>query len=857
MADQKISQLTADASPTGADYATTIKSPFGPGSNRKVLLSDLATLINTNNVVGPASATDNAIVRFDGTTGKLVQNSVVTISDTGVTAGITDLSATRVAFGSTATFGVVSTATKLWDFSETVTDFTPATSFDGLRLNYVVNPSVDLTGGNAKYIFANSSTISIPNTNTHAVELVGGMTMNVLHSGTGKATTLGAGVFGVTINNSGGAAQVLGVQGSISNDGALSTVDAAYASFFQSGVGHATAITTLDQTVFIATPDHVGTMGTHYGLYIQDQSFGTNKWSIFSEGGDVQISSATGKTSNFILSSADVANPFSAITPTTTWGVITPISGTAGGMRLASFTDADSQPLQIIGAFGVTDPTDTTAAVRISGAKFDGVSNTTNLGAAETVFQVNNNSTNLISVIGDGTSTFAGPLIFSTGVAITNSAYWVGRDTTATNLMKVNAPTGSQVQLSINGTARFQVGTGQAVITQGATTGVQTALNIVGGTITAITASTENSDLILNNNRTSTWNTGALALTRAAQFGQPTHASNGASTFTLDINVDILGAPNSGSNVTILQPVGLRVGSAAATYVANSASIYRDILVPAKTITYTGATNIIAAGVSSSLSLGIVTYTNASVMTLTNAATAYFEGAPLAAGSLTMTNTYTIWSDAGVNRFDGDMLLGGNVNTPDNDGGIAFNIPVTGTDSTSHTWSLAIDSNIFLNIAATGDGAGGIGLGTVTIGGQMLFSVTDNLTTSWRISEGANNYLLLTTTNAAEKIDFGNATTNPAYNFLGSGSSLFKGNVVVGGATAAGATAAGVLALSNLATAPTSSADLVQLYGVDLSAGNATLGIFTETAVAVDVALVSTNSLTVKINGTNYKLMLA
>jgi len=34
-------------------------------------------------VVGPASATDNAITRFDNTTGKLVQNSLVTVSDTG------------------------------------------------------------------------------------------------------------------------------------------------------------------------------------------------------------------------------------------------------------------------------------------------------------------------------------------------------------------------------------------------------------------------------------------------------------------------------------------------------------------------------------------------------------------------------------------------------------------------------------------------------------------------------------------------------------------------------------------------------------------------------------------------------
>jgi hypothetical protein len=37
----------------------------------------------TPKVTGPASATDNALVRFDATTGKLVQDSLVTVSDTG------------------------------------------------------------------------------------------------------------------------------------------------------------------------------------------------------------------------------------------------------------------------------------------------------------------------------------------------------------------------------------------------------------------------------------------------------------------------------------------------------------------------------------------------------------------------------------------------------------------------------------------------------------------------------------------------------------------------------------------------------------------------------------------------------
>lgn len=47
-----------------------------------------ATGGGTGDVVGPASATDNAIARFDGTTGKLVQNSGVIIDDTNNITGI-------------------------------------------------------------------------------------------------------------------------------------------------------------------------------------------------------------------------------------------------------------------------------------------------------------------------------------------------------------------------------------------------------------------------------------------------------------------------------------------------------------------------------------------------------------------------------------------------------------------------------------------------------------------------------------------------------------------------------------------------------------------------------------------------
>jgi hypothetical protein len=45
----------------------------------------------TGDVVGPASATDNAIARFNTTTGKLIQNSLGIISDTGVLTGLTQI----------------------------------------------------------------------------------------------------------------------------------------------------------------------------------------------------------------------------------------------------------------------------------------------------------------------------------------------------------------------------------------------------------------------------------------------------------------------------------------------------------------------------------------------------------------------------------------------------------------------------------------------------------------------------------------------------------------------------------------------------------------------------------------------
>jgi len=51
-------------------------------SNGQITISSTAGGAGTGDVVGPASATDNAIARFNETTGKLLQNSVATVADT-------------------------------------------------------------------------------------------------------------------------------------------------------------------------------------------------------------------------------------------------------------------------------------------------------------------------------------------------------------------------------------------------------------------------------------------------------------------------------------------------------------------------------------------------------------------------------------------------------------------------------------------------------------------------------------------------------------------------------------------------------------------------------------------------------
>ncbi|MEK9152550.1 MAG: hypothetical protein AAB692_04235, partial [Patescibacteria group bacterium] len=82
-------------------------------------------------------------------------------------------------------------------------------------------------------------------------------------------------------------------------------------------------------------------------------------------------------------------------------------------------------------------------------------------------------------------------------------------------------------------------------------------------------------------------------------------------------------------------------------------------------------------------------------------------------------------------------------------------------DGTSPNGGLTVNGN-----SALGDGTGNDKL-TVNMG--------DNIADAVDVQQSGNNYINIATTNSAENIAFGNATTNPSFSFLGTGTTSFSG----------------------------------------------------------------------------------
>jgi hypothetical protein len=145
--------LTSSAS--GAELALNYadgKLYFKNSSGVVTLLASAAGA--SGDVVGPASATDNALARFDLTTGKLIQNSVGILSDAGILTGLTGLTSS----GNVTFSALTSTRVPYASTGGLLVDSANMT-FNGTRLTVADLADSGLTAGRVVYVGSGSALV--------------------------------------------------------------------------------------------------------------------------------------------------------------------------------------------------------------------------------------------------------------------------------------------------------------------------------------------------------------------------------------------------------------------------------------------------------------------------------------------------------------------------------------------------------------------------------------------------------------------------------------------------------------------------------------------------------------------------
>lgn len=165
---------------------------------------------NTADVTGPGSSTDNAIARFDGTGGKTIQNSAVTIADTsGNMAGVGTLSSAEITSSSlTASRALVSgTSKEIQSSSVTSTELGYVSGVSSAIQTQINTKQATITGG-ATTITSSDLTASralvsdvsgkvaaAAATTLTEIGYVNGVTSAIQTQFTGKEPTITAGVY--------------------------------------------------------------------------------------------------------------------------------------------------------------------------------------------------------------------------------------------------------------------------------------------------------------------------------------------------------------------------------------------------------------------------------------------------------------------------------------------------------------------------------------------------------------------------------------------------------------------------------------------------------------------------------------
>jgi len=200
---------------------------------------------------------------------------------------------------------------------------------------------------------------------------------------------------------------------------------------------------------------------------------------------------------NVMYLDSEVAHGMTGLGLTNAYGSIEQLNTNNGGIQIRGMSDAAAGiGVQIYGTIGVTDPTDAVPAVEIRGSKKSGTSHQA-LAAAETVFQVGNLGTDLVTVLGSGNVGIGdiAPsqlLEVGSGGSLLARTYIVGDGSTSN---KIYLPSGNNVQVNAYGNLLLSTSSGQSGTIQ--IKPLDTARMIID----------DNSRISLSNNDENTYNT--------------------------------------------------------------------------------------------------------------------------------------------------------------------------------------------------------------------------------------------------------------------------------------------------------------------------------------------------------------
>ena len=157
--------------------------PASTGASGQAMITDGAGNLSwgpsaSGTVVGPSSATNNALARFDTTTGLLIKNSVGVLTDGGALSGLTALSSTAVSVG-----GLTNGRVTYAGASGALQDNANLT-FDGTTLT---TNSITATSANLSGALVGTGSATLKNLTVSGAVVVNSTTNDQYYSTTGSA----------------------------------------------------------------------------------------------------------------------------------------------------------------------------------------------------------------------------------------------------------------------------------------------------------------------------------------------------------------------------------------------------------------------------------------------------------------------------------------------------------------------------------------------------------------------------------------------------------------------------------------------------------------------------------------------